>query len=89
MQEAVNALEVDEQTVVGHGRDGPLPELLGVGAGEVGHVLDHLGGGSLGDLTLSVGQEAHVDAAELLVHLGEGGRERGTRRKSELLRPVL
>ena len=77
MQEAVNALEVDEQTIVGHGRDGPLAELLGVGAGKVGHVLDHLGGGRLGNLTLSVGQEAHVDAAELLVHLGGMRREGG------------
>lgn len=69
VQEAVNTLEVDEESVVGHGRDGALAELLGVGAGEVGHVLDHLGRGGLGDLSLAEGQEAHVDAAELLVNL--------------------
>ena len=69
VQEAVNALEVDEKAVVSHGRDGPLAELLRVGAGEVGHVLDHLGRGGLGGLSLAVGQEAHVDAPELLVHL--------------------
>lgn len=81
MQEAVNTLEVDEESVVGHSRDGPLPELLGVGAGEVGHVLDHLGRGGLGDLSLAEGQEAHVDAAELLVNLQwrRKGVEKGAR----------
>ena len=82
VQEAVDTLEVDEEAVVGHGRDGPLAELLGVGAGEVGHVLDHLGGGGLGDLSLAEGKKAHVDAAELLVNLGRyrtgvGGEQEG------------
>lgn len=74
VQEAVDALNVHEQTVVRHGGDGALAELSRVRAREVGHVLDGGHRRRPRRLALAVREEAHVDAPTVLVHLSRKAR---------------
>lgn len=69
VQEAVDAFDVHEKTVIGHGGNSARAELIRVGALKVRHVLDGGDRRRPWSLSLSVGEEAHVDAAERRVHL--------------------